>query len=197
MENRYRDAVDRVPRSIVALGRDYPDGFHIEPHQHRRGQLMSAISGLIVLTTPDGTWVMPPQRGMWIPGGVEHSVRAVGLVRMQSLYLDPEEAEAMPRHCQVVSITPFVRSLIGEALDLPMEYDIDPRTKALMDLLRLEMARLPELPLALPYPSDARLADRCKAFVAHPNIHETTDDWSAALGMSGVLSPGSFAGKRV
>jgi len=184
MRNIYIDAVDHVPRPIIAIGNDYPAGHRIAPHHHRRGQLISGASGLVVLATPEGTWVMPPQRGMWIPPATGHHVRMVGAVSLQSLYVEPDAVPSMPAHCQVVGISPFVRSLITEALDLPLEYEAGSRAGAIMDLIRQEMPRLPVLPLSLQYPTHGPLAERCRRFVERPRIHETIDDWSNALGMS-------------
>jgi hypothetical protein len=177
------DTVDHVPRPIIAIGNDYKAGHRIAPHQHRRGQLISGASGLIVLATPEGTWVMPPQRGMWIPPATEHHVRMVGAVSMQSLYVEPN-AVCMPAHCQVVGISPFMRSLITEVLDLPLEYESGSRTGTIMGLIAQEMPALPVLPLSLQYPTHGRLAERCRRFVEQPSIHETIDDWSNELGMS-------------
>ncbi|MBV8797821.1 MAG: AraC family ligand binding domain-containing protein, partial [Hyphomicrobiales bacterium] len=133
------DSVDAVPRPIVAIGNDYPDGHRIKPHHHRRGQLISGASGVIVLSTAEGTWVMPPQRGMWIPPATEHNVRMVGAVSMQSLYLEPDAVSSMPAHCQVVGISPFMRSLMTEALNLPLEYELGGRAGAVMELISHEM----------------------------------------------------------
>ena len=33
--------VDHIPRAVIAVGNQYPDGFVIPPHHHRRGQLIS------------------------------------------------------------------------------------------------------------------------------------------------------------
>lgn len=137
-----------------------------------------------MLATPDGTWVMPPQRGMWIPPGTVHEVRMVGEVSMQSLYLEPDAVPGMPERCQVVGISPFMRSLMTEAVELPVEYDLNGRAGALMSLIRHEVRQLPVLPLSLPYPAQETLAARCRQFVQRPDIHETIDDWGAALGMS-------------
>lgn len=127
---------------------------------------------------------MPPQRGLWIPPATEHAVRSVGEVNMQSLYLEPDAILQMPKNCQVVGISPFLRSLFTEALDLPYEYDLDSRAGALMELIRHEMQQLPILPLSLPFPSRGVLAARCREFAQRPNVHETIDEWSAAMGMS-------------
>lgn len=178
------DTVDNVPRPIVAIGGDYADGHHIEPHHHRRGQLISSATGVIVLSTAEGTWVMPPQRGMWIPPATEHSVCMVGSVSMQSLYLEPDAVPELPNRCQVVAISPFMRSLITEALALPLEYELEGRAGALMQLIGHEMQQLPVLPLSLRYPANGALSTRCRQFVERPSIHETTDEWAAALRMS-------------
>ena len=178
------DALDGVPRPVIALGSHYPDGQVIPPHLHRRGQLITGVSGVIVLATPQGTWVMPPQRGMWIPPGTLHDVRMVGAVTVQSLYLEPEAARGMPRDCQVVGILPFMRSLMAEAMDVPVDYDPESRAGAVMTLIQHEIRRLPVLPLSLPHPVHETVAARCREFLRAPGIHETIDDWIATLGMS-------------
>jgi AraC-like DNA-binding protein len=178
------EAVDHIPSPIIAIGNVYPAGHRIAPHQHRRGQLISGATGLIVLATPEATWVMPPQRGVWIPPATKHHVRMVGAVSMQSLYVEANAVPDMPAHCQVVSISPFMRSLITEALDLPLEYDRRSRAGAIMNLIQQEMKQLPVLPLSLHLPTHGALAERCRRFVERPNVHETINDWSTELGMS-------------
>jgi AraC-like DNA-binding protein len=178
------ESVDVVPRPIIALGNDFPDGHVIAPHRHRRGQLISGATGVVVLATPEGTWVMPPQRGMWIPPGAVHDVRMLGAVSMQSIFLEPEMAGSMPGRCQVVGISPFLRSLIAKALDVQVEYDRDSHAGALMALIQHEMRQLPVLPLSLPYPSHERLAARCRKFLRKPTAHDTIEAWSEPLGMS-------------
>ena len=108
----------------------------------------------------------------------------VGAVRMQSLYLEPDAIPSMPKRCQVVGISPFMRSLMTEALSLPLEYELNSRAGALMELIHHEMERLPILPLSLAYPAHGPLAARCRRFIEQPGAHETIDDWSKALGMS-------------
>lgn len=176
--------IDHLAKPLVATGNDYDDGHRIAPHTHRRGQLLSSSSGTVVVTTEHGAWVMPPQRGIWIPPGLTHAVRCIGSVRMQSLYLSPEHLSDMPAHNQVVLITPFMRSLLAEALDVPLDYAPDSRDAALMTLIEHELRTMPALPLSLPYPVDARIAERCFAFLRQPDVHQTAEQWSAELDMS-------------
>lgn len=178
------DQVDHIARPIIAIGNVFPHGHAIAPHRHRRGQLISGASGVIVLSTADGTWVMPPQRGMWIPPATEHRVRMVGDVRMQSLYLEPGAVPGMPAHCRVVGISPFMRSLITEALTVPIEYEENGRAGVLMQLIRHDMQALPILPLSLHFPAHGALSERCRRFVERPSVHATIDEWADALNMS-------------
>ncbi|MBP2229546.1 AraC-like DNA-binding protein [Azospirillum agricola] len=178
------EAVDAVPRPLIAMGHDYPDGHALPAHWHRRGQLISGATGVLVLATPQGTWVMPPQCGLWIPPGVVHEVRMIGAVTTQSLFLDPDLAGGMPGHCEVVGLSPFVRSLIAKAMDVPVEYDPDSHAGALMALLRHEMRQLPVQPLSLPFPANGALAALCRRFLLKPTVHATIEDWSGPLGVS-------------
>src|ERR1700734_1297925 len=103
------DSVDGVARAVVAIGNDYPDGHRVKPHHHRRGQLISGATGVIVLSTAEGAWAMPPKRGLWIPPAKEHRVQMVGAARVQSLWVERPAFPGWPSRCQVVGISPFMR----------------------------------------------------------------------------------------
>ncbi len=72
---RIRDLQD-VPRPVVAVASDYPADHEIAPHSHPRSQLIYAERGVMTVTTGIGVWVIPPQRAVWVPGGMEHRVDA-------------------------------------------------------------------------------------------------------------------------
>jgi len=182
--NRIERFLGDPARPVVPLGNDYPDGLHIPPHVHRRHQLLYGGAGVVSVATSEGRWVMPPQRGLWIPAGVVHEVRMLGRVRMQSLYLEPGAVAGMPDHCQALDVPPFMRALIAEAVELPADYALQERALALMRLIQHELPRLPALPLALPLPAAGPLAERCLAFLRAPDAHATIDAWAAALGQS-------------
>jgi AraC-like DNA-binding protein len=90
----------------------------------------------------------------------------------------------MPRQCQVLGVTPLLRSLLSEAVDLPLDYDEAGRAGLIMALLLTELRLLPVQPLSLPLPTGASLLALCRAFVARPTAHDTIDAWCAELGMS-------------
>jgi len=184
VRNTLLEAVDNTQRPVIALGNDYPDGHIIPPHRHRRSQMLYGASGVIIVSTEQGNWVVPPQRAIWIPAGIAHQVLMLGAVATRSIYLEPAAALDMPDRCQVIGISDFLRNLMSEALDLPVDYEPDSRAGALMTLLQHEMRQMPALPLALPFPRHAALAESCKRFLDEPTPHETIDDWAAALNLS-------------
>ena len=175
---------ESIPRPVVAIGNDYPAHYVILPHRHRRSQLLFGVDGVLLVRTEQGRWVVPPERAVWIPGGITHDVQPVGAVRVRSVYIEPDAIAGLPTACQVVGVSALMRSLLIEAVDLPLEYDPDSRAGLIMALILEEIGRMPVLPLNLPLPGHAALAARCRHFLDGPTPHDTIDDWCDALAMS-------------
>ena len=168
-------------RPVLALGGTYPPSHHVRPHSHRRSQLFCPLSGVATASTTQGAWAVPAMRGLWIPAGVRHEIRMQGVVEMQSLYFEPTTLVDMPNRCQVVAISPLMRSLIHEAVALPVRYEREGRSGALMQLIQYEVGMLPELPLSLPLPTDKAMARLCRKFLLRPTATHNIDDWADLL----------------
>ncbi len=175
---------EHIPRPVLAEGTDYPASFELAEHCHRRSQFLHAERGVMAVSTPQGAWVAPPERAVWIPGGTPHAVRMVGAVRTSSVLVDPQCCPARGRHCQVVGVSPLLRQLLISATEMPEEYEEAGRDGLVMRLLAAEIDRAPLIPLAVPFPSEGRLAKLCHVFLGQPDIGATIDDWSAELGMN-------------
>ncbi len=184
MRNVHADDHDDTPRAVVAIGNDYPSAFELARHQHRRAQLLYAAAGVVTVDTDQGAWVAPPERAVWIPAGVPHAVKMVGAVSTRSLMIEPGACAERSDRCEVLAVSPLMRSLLIAAPDLPAEYDLDGRDGLVMALLVAEVDRAPVIPLAVPFPHDPALARKCHAFLAAPDADATIDDWSAALNLN-------------
>ena len=168
-------------RPIIAVCQTFSDSHHVQAHLHERSQLFCPMSGLAMASTSQGTWLVPCRRALWIPAGVRHELRMEGVVEMQSLYFDTKTIPDMPERCRVVAISSLMRSLMAEAVALPIKYDREGRSAAIMKLIGYEVSRLRELPLSLPLPTDKALARRCLKFSASPEANAKIDDWAGAL----------------
>ncbi|HVJ25333.1 MAG TPA: AraC family ligand binding domain-containing protein, partial [Burkholderiales bacterium] len=165
-----------VPRPVIALARDLPPSHEIDWHSHPRFQLVYAARGVMTVDTRDATWVVPPQRAVWMPPKVAHRLTARGVVQLRSLYVRADAAARMPRTCEVFEVTPLLRELILRATELPLEYDERGPAGRVMRLLLDELAALPRLPYNLPMPKSVPLAAICARLVEAPNDPATLED---------------------
>ncbi len=184
MRNAKFSEFEETPRPVVAIGNGFAEADVISPHKHARSQLVYADRGVMTVGTEQGRWVVPPGRGVWIPGGVVHELRMIAQVETITIWIDPAMVKDLPRSCQVLEISALVRSLLHEAVEIAPEYDTDGRDGHLMALLLHELRNLALLPLCLPFPKDVRLAERCQHFLKGPKSSETIDQWCSDLGMS-------------
>jgi len=175
--------VEHIDRPIVGIGNEYPPAFELDWHRHRRGQLLYAARGVVVVSTPYGAWVAPPERAIWTPGGVSHSVRMVGAVSTRSVLIEPDVQGSLGDASKVIQVSPLLRSLLEAACDIEPEYEVGGRDGMVMALLLAELACAPTVPLAVPFPKHAAMARKCQMFLDAPTPHDTIDQWSADLGM--------------
>jgi AraC-like DNA-binding protein len=133
--------------------------------------------------TPYGAWVALPERAIWTPGGVRHSVRMVGAVSTRSVLIEPDAHGSLGDVNKVIQVSPLLRSLLEAACDIEPEYDVAGRDGMVMALLLAEVDRAPTVPLAVPFPKKPEIARKCQAFLEAPTPHDTIDMWSAELGM--------------
>ncbi|KAF1007145.1 MAG: HTH-type transcriptional regulator NimR [Luteibacter sp.] len=183
MTERDPDSFEAVARPVVARANVYPASFELATHHHRRAQLLYASQGTVAVTTPDGAWIAPPERAVWIPPTMPHSVRMIGVVFTCGVYIEPGAIGPVDEGCRVLAVSPLLRALLVEAQQVPREYEPTGRDGLLMALLVAEIGRAPTVPLALPLPTHAALAERCTRFLERPTITEPIDAWADDLAM--------------
>ncbi|RUE08070.1 AraC family transcriptional regulator [Pseudomonas aeruginosa] len=141
-------------RPVFAYAQDYLHGERVELHRHSRAQLIHALSGVVTVGTAEGTWVVPPGRGVWLPAGIEHALRFAGQVRMRTLFIAPQARHDLPQDCRV------------------------------MELILDELRVLPILALHVPQPVDPQLAALCRSLRAEPAADWSLGDAARRLGVS-------------
>ena len=99
-----------------------------------------------------------------------HEMTMNGPVTMLNAFIAPPAAQAarLPDHCCVHGVSPLLRLLLDQAVDLPALYDVEGRDGKLMALLIAEIAAMPRLHLHAPLPEDPRLARACLRLFAAP-----------------------------
>ena len=171
-------------RPIAGMPKDFPAGSTIPPHTHRRAQLTWAADGVMTVTAADGTWVVPPNRALWIPAGTVHSIRMSRAVAMRALFVEPRLARSVAGTCKVVLMTGLLRELVLDAVHAPLDDGRNGRTRHVEALILDEIRTLDAQPLHLPMPHDKRLRVVCEALVQEPGREETLEQWSQTAGAS-------------
>jgi AraC-like DNA-binding protein len=181
MTIRSRD-LENVPRPVVALADEYPANFVDPRHHHPRAQLLYAASGVMSVVTDSATFVVPPQRAIWMPAGVDHEVRCRSAVSIRTLYVDAPDD--LRRECRVIEVSELLRALILETMALPREYDPAGRAGRIVQLL-LESIEAPSTPmLCVPMPHEPRLLRVCQALIDDPTRADSLDEWAGRACMS-------------
>src|SRR6266404_5075923 len=150
------DRVGAPGAPITTFRKDYPDGFVFDEHYHERDQLIFACQGVMTVETPQGMWVLPTSRALWIPSGVPHAVRMAGIVSLRTLYLRPKLVRGLPRTCVVVNISPLLKELILYTCQFKRLSNRIQARRHLIGVILDLLVSSPTLPLQLPRPVDAR-----------------------------------------
>lgn len=174
----------QTDRPMAAMEANWAYGTSTGWHAHPRGQLLYAIEGVMSVRLAGGSWLVPPNRGLWIVAGAEHDVRMSGDVKMRTAYIDATVFADLPAQTCVVNVSPLLRELVVAAVRVPLDYAAGSRDERLMHLLVDELRAAEVLPLHLPTPADPRLRAVCEALMDDPANTATATDWAQALGVS-------------
>ena len=174
----------KVPREVAALADEYPAGFVDPRHRHERAQLIFASAGVVSVVSEQGSYVVPPQRAVWIPGGVYHEAHCRTAVSLRTLYIDESARSELPTRCRVIAVPPLLRELILEAAVMKIEYEVDGRDGRIMDLILDELCSVPDARLHVPMPISRRLVNICTEILDDPARSDTIDDLAKKAGCS-------------
>jgi AraC-like DNA-binding protein len=156
-------------RQLRTLAMGYPDGMVVDAHAHDWDQLVYAAEGALTVRTADATWLLPPHRAVWMPAGVEHTLKCVGLVSLRTLYFELG-AVADRGRCRVVEVTPLLRELVLHCAAIGARAGLldgeQPEHRHLIDVVLDQLRELPTSPLELPMPQEPRARKLADALVA-------------------------------
>jgi AraC-like DNA-binding protein/mannose-6-phosphate isomerase-like protein (cupin superfamily) len=168
-------------RAMAAMDVNYPDGASTGWHSHPRGQLLYAIEGVMIVRSAEGSWVVPPNRALWLAAGLEHDVKMSGEVKIRTVFIDATAIQHLPEKSCVIEVSSLLRELIVAAVDVPLDYQEGGRDDRLMRLVVDEVRVSDILPLHLPMPEDARIKLICEAITERPADTSTASQWAERL----------------
>lgn len=179
--SQWRFVIGPFPK--LGMGSHMERKTRIAPHVHDQDQLLYPGVGLLTAHAEDGAWVVPPERAVWVPANVVHSVEAIIPVDNRSLFFSTNMAVRDAVRCEVIEVSALLHELIMEAFR-EREGDEAGRREKLLALLVDEIRGARTVALALPHPRNRSLGRLCEEFLQNPVARATIDEWSAQLNMS-------------
>src|SRR5258708_19740761 len=131
---------------------EYSDGYVIKTHSHPWHQLVYASQGVMTVRTPEGAWVVPIHRGVWVPAGTRHSIEMSGAVSLRTLYLAPRLSRSLPDQPRVIGVSPLLRELILRIVELDSLNLRNPAHAHLVSVLLDHLHVIQSAPAHLPLP---------------------------------------------
>lgn len=184
VEQRSPEALQHVPRPIVAWGGHYANGDEIPPHTHPRAQLLYAVEGVMRVITPNSVWTIPSHRALWVPPNVEHHSFMMSDLEMRTLYVSADVPLSLGTECRAISVSNLLRELILGLLQEPAEYPIPGRGEHLAALILMEIDRAATQAVEIPWPQDRRLQRVCQLVMDTPGSNRTIEELADIAGAS-------------
>lgn len=156
----------------------------MQAHRHVEGQIFLVSEGLLVVTTDDGSWMMPPGQIGWIPPGMPHGASVHGAMSGWTGYLRRDLCDPLPRAPAVYRMSDLAKAVLGRLQESAMAADTSGRHVRLVAVLLDEMTCLPRQPVHLPMPRDGRLAGLAATLAAQPSGSQSLDELARTAGLS-------------
>lgn len=164
-----------LPRELVVRQLALPEKSFLKKHKHDWHQFLYATSGVLIVDIQGSRLFIPPEKAVWIPKGIEHSVSAPYLCEMKSLYIESNYQGLNSDRYVVLEVTRFLKALIIEASTFDFEYDEQGYEKKVAGLIKETLPRLKIDEVNLPWPSDNMLIKVCEGLFDNPESLPTLD----------------------
>mgnify|MGYP000892621383 CR=1 FL=1 len=175
---------DRSPLPAVVHQLDFADHQSEVPvHVHRKGQLILTLHGAVTCTTGNEIWIVPPNCGVWIPGGVSHSAHATPNARLNYLFVEPGAAR-LPEYSCTLSVSPMIRELIDRLAREHPDYPVDSHAARLARVVLDELAEMPHEQFNFPISDHPKIRAMAEALTIEPSDRCTLNNWAKRLAMS-------------
>lgn len=174
-------SVEHLAHKIIAIETQYTKRQVLDMHTHRRAQLLYGAEGVMHVETPNGQWIIPPERAVWIPPEMPHQLTLFD-VKTCSLYILPDSVSRQIERCEVLSISPLFRQLLLKAPQLNPPFT--QHDELIFALILMELTCAEPIDLHLPLPEHKAMLEICKKFLKSPDIHYGPEIFAAELCMS-------------
>src|SRR5713101_4252546 len=171
---------------VHLVARHYRKGVRLDTHMHREAQLVYAAKGTMQVTTPNGRWLVPPDRAVWVPARLEHSIDVLADIEMRTLYFDlawlarEQRSESLDSEF-VVRVSRLLHETILALFDGRNNSE---RTGLLLRLAVLELHHAEDSTTFIPLPREPRCRRAADIVLADPTASHEIATLARVVGTS-------------
>ena len=175
-----------VTDGVHRVARHYKKGVRLDTHMHREAQLVYAARGTMQVTTPKGRWLVPPDRAVWVPARLEHSIDVLADIDMRTLYFDLAwlAREARSRSLNAEFVVRVSRLLHEAILALFDGRNSPERTDILIRLALLELHEAEDSATFIPLPHEPRCRRAAAIVLGDPTGSHEIETLARTVGTS-------------
>lgn len=153
-------------------------------HRHEAAQLVFSGENVVEVRTEHTRIVVPPNRGVWVPSGMQHETLGNGTVHMHSVFVHARHTEGLPSDCMAIAISPLLREMIFHAAGRTEKIEPDTPEQRLSMVIFDQLRVAPQVSLRLPMPTDRRALAVCEQLIKDPADERTIRQWGDLVGAS-------------
>jgi AraC-like DNA-binding protein/mannose-6-phosphate isomerase-like protein (cupin superfamily) len=171
---------------VHLVARHYKKGVRLDTHMHREAQLVYAARGTMQVTTPKGRWLVPPDRAVWVPARLGHSIDVLADIDMRTLYFDlawlrrERRSESLKAEF-VVRVSPLLHQAILALFD---DRNQSERTQLLVRLAMLELHHAEDSATFIPLPHETRCRRAAEIVLSDPTSQHEIGALAREVGTS-------------
>jgi AraC-like DNA-binding protein len=138
------------------------------------------------VTTPKGRWLVPPDRAVWVPSLLEHSIDVLADIQMRTLYFELPWLRRNARGSSlgaefVVRVSPLLHQTILALFDRQDDHE---RTALLLRLVMLELDQAEDSATFIPLPQEPRCRRAADIVLANPTAQHEIETLAREVGTS-------------
>lgn len=161
---------------------EMPENHQVAEHQHAWGQLAYASRGIMKVDIPSASFIIPPERALWLPAGVPHKVSTRYGLSFRSLYISNECAKSLPNKATAITVNSLLKELILEISNWTESYTLTTTKKRFIAVLIDQLSEAKRSRLFLNEPTDKRLKKITNTLEKKPADNTTLEQWSLSIG---------------
>ncbi|MBB1148978.1 MULTISPECIES: helix-turn-helix transcriptional regulator [unclassified Myroides] len=176
--------LEEINQEVIGLASDlvqHDSGFHSHA---LHAQLLYAPSGCMTLLTHKQQVILPPQKLMFIPAGLEHRVTFRNVVAYRSIYLDIRQIDVTDLGLEVRLVSPLFAEVIERICWWEWQGTYTASQQNILAVFWDEFHQAQRESYVLEIPTDYRLQAVMDAFMLEkrvpPFLHELAQDVGAS-----------------